>query len=191
MAAPLPPPPPRLVQATPHPDWARKNTISPDRLAWAKRHNISVIAMAELIQMEGTYPVASEATGKAETENELQALIVLESPKQGCWVSRNNVGAYQDDHGNFIRYGLCNRTKDENKRVKSSDLIGFRKLLITPEMVGSQVAQFLAREVKEPGWSYRGSAREVAQLAFINFVNANGGDAAFASGIDTFTKVQK
>ncbi len=49
-------------------------------------------------------------------------------------------------------------------------------------MVGSRFGQFLAREVKKPGWKYRGTAEERAQLHFINLVNTAGGDAAFATG---------
>jgi hypothetical protein len=81
-----------------------------------------------------------------------------------------------------VRYGLFNESPQVNKLVKSSDLIGWRTLHVTPAMVGTYVAQFFARECKEPAWQYSGTEREVAQLAFINMVLAAGGDAAFTTG---------
>ena len=46
--------------------------------------------------------------------------------------------------------------------------------------------QFVARECKKEGWKFSGDKHEAAQLAFINFVNARGGDARFASGPGSF-----
>lgn len=55
---------------------------------------------------------------------------------------RNNVGGFKDPAtGRFIRYGLF---------VGSSDLIGWRTVTITPDMVGQTFAQFLSVEVKTP-----------------------------------------
>lgn len=180
-----PPPPPRPVKSPPRSKaWAG----SPERIAWAQRHGVSPEALEELARIEGTYPItdADAVTEGCATEGELQAQVVMLAPHRGYWLSRNNVGMLVDEHGTPVRFGLCNRTKDENKRMKSSDLIGFRRLLITQKMVGSTVAQFAVREVKKPGWHYTGKGREVAQKSFIDFVNANGGDAAFACDLTTF-----
>lgn len=54
-------------------------------------------------------------------------------------VFRNNVGRCQTDDGRHIRYGLI---------PGSGDLIGWRSVVITPEMVGSTLAQFTSIEVK-------------------------------------------
>ena len=59
---------------------------------------------------------------------------------------RNNVGVAFDNRGIPIRFGLANESKQMNKRVKSSDFIGIQPVIITPEMVGCTMGQFVARE---------------------------------------------
>lgn len=54
---------------------------------------------------------------------------------------RNNVGTLRDARGGYVTYGLC---------VGSSDLIGYKTVTITQEMVGQQIAQFVAIEGKTP-----------------------------------------
>jgi len=65
--------------------------------------------------------------------------------------------------GRFFDAGLC---------VGSSDLIGFKSVVITPEMVGTKVAIFLAPEVK----TVKGKASP-EQINFLNMVNSMGGIA--------------
>jgi hypothetical protein len=69
-----------------------------------------------------------------------------------------------------------------NKVFKSSDLIGWRRR----EIGGVVIAQFVAREIKEAGWQYRGDAHEQAQLAFVQALIADGGDGAFCTGPGSF-----
>jgi len=95
---------------------------------------------------------------------------------------RNNVGACFDEHGNFFRYGLANDSKKLNTALKSSDLIGIKPVLIEQKHVGQTVGIFVARETKPENWNYKGSAREKAQLKFIELINSLGGDAAFHTG---------
>ena len=120
-----------------------------------------------------------------ESEAAIQTRIRLEASRCGARVWRNNVGATMDENGNFIRYGLCNDSKQMNKMIKSSDLIGIRPVTITEGMVGGVIGQFLAREVKDGKWSYSGSAHEQAQLKFLELVTSLGGDASFANGEGT------
>ncbi|HKY46170.1 MAG TPA: hypothetical protein VJM50_23970 [Pyrinomonadaceae bacterium] len=59
-----------------------------------------------------------------------------------------------------------------------SDLFGFLPVVITPDMVGKTIAQFVAIECK----SLTGAKRE-AQVNFINAVTNNGGLAGFARSV--------
>lgn len=145
---------------------------------WAVRHGVSAEALAELTGIV-TDP-QSAPTGQSEAA--VQQLVRLEASRLGMRLFRNNVGACKDDTGRVIRYGLCNDSAQMNKAVKSSDLIGIRPVIITPDMVGHTIGQFVAREVKRPGWSYRGTDREVAQQAFGQLVLKLGGDFKFCTG---------
>ncbi len=80
---------------------------------------------------------------------------------------RNNVGAYRDETGRVIRYGVGN--------PGGSDLIGWTPVLITHEMVGTMLGVFTALEVKAP----KGRPTE-AQLNFIRQVQLGGGLAGIA-----------
>ena len=52
---------------------------------------------------------------------------------------RNNTGTLKDANGRPVQFGLCKG---------SADLIGWRSVTITPEMVGQQIAVFTSIEVK-------------------------------------------
>lgn len=97
---------------------------------------------------------------------------------------RNNVGAAKDAQGNFFRFGLANESKAQNAVLKSGDLIGIKPVIITPEMAGSMIGQFVSIETKAAGWKYRGTPREVAQKNWIDLVRSLGGDAGFDNGED-------
>lgn len=141
---------------------------------WALRHGITPAAVSDLKQLMGTLPGSHIVDPDVTTEFGASRAIRFEAAQKGILMWRNNVGAYLDDHGNMVRYGLANETKQMNQNVKSSDLIG-----IKPN------GQFVAREVKKPGWRYTGTARESAQLKFIELIISKGGDAAFATGEGT------
>ena len=79
---------------------------------------------------------------------------------------RNNVGVLQDREGRYVTYGLCKG---------SSDLIGWKSLVITPDMVGKRIAQFIALEAK----SASGKVTD-EQRAFILAVRQAGGRAGMA-----------
>jgi len=61
----------------------------------------------------------------------------------------------------------------------SSDLIGWRRVLITPAMVGHWIAQFLSVEIK----TQRGRVSE-AQEAWANVVDMHGGCAGVVRSVD-------
>lgn len=152
---------------------------------WAIKHGVSAAALQDLQRQLGTLADPERLIDlKTESKSEAfaQSKVRLLAAQQGVRLTRNNVGALPDESGRPVRYGLFNESPQVNKLVKSSDLIGWRTLHVTPAMVGTYVAQFFARECKEPAWQYSGTEREVAQLAFINMVLAAGGDAAFTTG---------
>jgi len=148
---------------------------------WAARWNIPAAALDDLRRTLTDVPAAPGAG----SESAAQAAIRLEAPAKGCVLWRNNVGAYCDERGRWVRYGLANESKAVNKRVKSADLIGIRPVLILPDHVGSIIGQFISREVKAPGWTYAGTEREEAQARWAEIVTSYGGDAKFATGEGT------
>lgn len=150
--------------------------------AWAKRHNVSVEAMRELADIfTGVNTESTPKPAKPKSEAGVTNDVRLEAGRKGVRLFRNNVGACADIKGRLIRYGLANESKRMNEHIKSSDLVGIRPLLVTPDMVGGIVGQFVAREVKAGAWVYRGNDHELAQLRFMSLVVALGGDACFTS----------
>lgn len=151
---------------------------------WARRHGVSHQAMAELQAIFTGVDTMPETMSRATpgSEGAVTNNVRLEAARKGVQLFRNNVGACLDKNGRMIRYGLANDSKQMNERIKSSDLIGIRPLLITPDMVGATVGQFVAREVKKEAWKPgEDPKREAAQLAFLQLIIAYGGDACFTS----------
>jgi hypothetical protein len=161
--------------------------MNPDLTLWAIRNRISAQALDELTLIFN--PLISTPTIPAgvnpQSEAAVQALVRLEAAHKGLRLWRNNVGALLDSRGVPVRYGLANDTAQLNRTVKSGDLIGWRPLRITPEHVGSKIAQFVSRECKRPGWQYGGDDHQRAQLKWAELVNADGGDAKFCTGEGT------
>lgn len=91
---------------------------------------------------------------------------MVTASKNDARLFRNNVGMLETKDGRFVHFGLC---------VGSSDLIGFRSVTVTPEMVGKKLAVFTAVEAK----SGRGRATE-EQANFIQAVKIAGGLAGVA-----------
>lgn len=151
---------------------------------WARRWGLPQVAINELMQELGAVDHCADRS-PTDTEDGSQIAVRLEASKKGDRLWRNNVGAGKLQNGRFIRWGICNESHKQNKEIKSSDLIGIRRVVITQEMVGAVFGQFLAREIKRPGWRYRATEEEVAQLRFLTLVLSMGGDAAFATGEGT------
>ena len=104
------------------------------------------------------------------SEHEIQQRIRLACGRGAVRLWRNNTGALVDQQGRFVRFGLCKG---------SSDLIGLRSVVVTPEMVGQRIAQFVALEIK--------AAHGVVspeQRAFLQLVQALGGVAAVCRSIE-------
>jgi len=75
------------------------------------------------------------------SEAAVLAAVRIALSKAGVTIWRNQTGAFRNRDDQLVRFGLCKG---------SSDLIGFRSVLVTPEMVGTRVAVFVACEVKAP-----------------------------------------
>lgn len=148
---------------------------------WATRHGVSPQALDELRQLLICDELPAPTKGVSEAA--VQSAVRLEAAQVGARLWRNNVGALVDKRGVPIRYGLCNENAALNKRVKSADLIGIKPVLITQDMVGGTIGQFVSREVKKVGWHWSGNDHERAQLAFLEMVVALGGDGAFVNGV--------
>lgn len=103
-------------------------------------------------------------------EIELQNQIRLAISKPTVKMFRNNTGALTTKDGRLVTFGLC---------VGSSDLIGFKSVTITPDMVGQNVAIFTALEVKTPTGKV-----SPAQTKFIDLVNKHGGIGAIVRSVD-------
>lgn len=107
------------------------------------------------------------------SETTLQNEIRLELGKlKHIRMFRNNVGQIGG-----LSFGLC---------VGSSDLIGFQSVIITPDMVGKQVAVFTAIEVK----TNKGKVSP-AQTKFLSMVNKFGGIGAIVRSVDDAADVLK
>jgi len=106
-------------------------------------------------------------TGAMNETNLMNSILLA---NHGCRLFRNNTGAIKDQTGRLVRFGLCKG---------SSDLIGFRPTVITPEMVGRTVAIFTAIEVKTPT-----GKPTPEQIHFIDRVKALGGIGGIARSID-------
>jgi hypothetical protein len=151
---------------------------------WADEWNIPKEAIYDLMYRMGlaTVIAAPDVIKPPKSEGGVAQRVRLEFAKADGLLWRNNVGSFRNDHGVPVRYGLANESTKMNEKIKSSDLIGIKPVLITQEMVGYIIGQFVARETKKPGWVYKGNKRERAQLAFMNLVISKGGDAKFTNG---------
>ena len=134
---------------------------------WATVWGVPQAALADLTaRLTLSEHPASEA-GRSEAA--VQADIRLAASQRGDLVLwRNNSGAYQNDQGQWVRYGLNNDSAAANKRMKSADLIGIHR----------PSGRFVSIEVKRPGWKHSdASERDRAQAAWAATVAAMGGVA--------------
>lgn len=158
---------------------------------WAARHPQAAEELHQLLHAEAHFE-SSNGGGEAYAQQQAR----LQIAKQGGMAWRNNVGASKakEQHScprcqfRFeveqapVRWGLANDSAKLNAKIKSSDLIGIVPRLITPEMVGTTIGQFLAVETKKPGWKFSGNEHETAQLLWLELIAAKGGRSMFSTG---------
>lgn len=108
---------------------------------------------------------------------------------------RNNSGALFNDLGTMVRYGLGNISAKFNKKNKSSDLIGWTTITITPDMVGRKVAIFTAIEIKPETFKinppYRDDSTPWAQERFVYQVREAGGFGAIVNSGEHYKTTMK
>lgn len=100
---------------------------------------------------------------------------LLDKFKFKLW--RNNSGAIRVGN-RFIKYGVAS--------PGGSDLIGFKSVIVTQEMVGSKVAIFTAIECKNS----KGGRLSPEQERFINLVKDSGGIAEVISNVDEVLQIK-
>lgn len=100
------------------------------------------------------------------SESSILRSCMITASQLGARLFRNNVGLFQTKDGRTIRTGLC---------VGSSDLIGWKPVVVTPAMVGKTVAVFFAVECK----TETGRATP-EQVQFLEAVRNAGGIATLA-----------
>lgn len=151
---------------------------------WAAKWGVPPAAIEDLRAWLFPYIPKQPLPGD-KSEAAAQARVRLEASKKGCRLWRNNNGAFMDKRGVPIRYGLANESKAVNSETKSSDLIGIKPILITPDHVGATIGQFMSREMKERDWVFTGTPEEIAQRNWLELITIFGGDACFATGEGT------
>lgn len=152
---------------------------------WAIDHNVPMVAVQDLQRRMGLMHDPSNTavpTQRQQSEAWAQSNVRLLASQQGHRLFRNNVGVLKNERGTPIRFGLHNESAAVNEVFKSGDLIGIRRVVIQPEMVGYTFGQFWSVEVKEPGFVYTGAGREQGQMNWMNLVNSLGGCAQFSTG---------
>lgn len=107
--------------------------------------------------------------------------VQLAATDTGARIFRNQVGLFYTITGTPVKIGM----------VGMSDYIGWRPVIITQDMVGKTIAQFLAIETKTPT-GHTQKERLKKQLNFIEVVNESGGKAFIAkSKEDVITNLKK
>jgi hypothetical protein len=104
------------------------------------------------------------------SEQQIQQHIRIACSNGNTRLFRNNTGTLKDANGRPVQFGLCKG---------SADLIGWKRVTVTEEMVGSTVAVFLSIEVKTPTGRLRPE-----QQQWLDAVQAAGGIAGVARSVE-------
>jgi hypothetical protein len=103
------------------------------------------------------------------SEQRIQQEIRIACSNGDTRLFRNNTGTLKDANGRPVQFGLCKG---------SADLIGWRTVTITPDMVGTQVAVFASIEVKTATGRLRPE-----QQQWLDAVQSAGGIAGVARSV--------
>lgn len=121
------------------------------------------------------------------SESKVTSHVRLAAAQLNTPLWRNNCGGFYDNTGRFIRYGLGSEAE-----LASSDFIGIRPVLITPDMIGQVLGVFTAVEMKAENFKFNKNDKHLLkQKHFIDIVQQYGGFAGFASSVDDFYRIIK
>jgi hypothetical protein len=98
-------------------------------------------------------------------QNEIRVAVSAECPQATLF--RNHCGALKDQRGKMLKFGLS---------PGSPDLVGWRSVAVTADMVGQQLAVFVGIEVKMPGEKPRQD-----QQHWLDMLDSAGGIAGVAT----------
>lgn len=104
------------------------------------------------------------------SEQQIQQEIRIACGTGDTRLFRNNTGTLRDQNGRPVQFGLCKG---------SADLIGWKRVTITPDMVGTTVAVFVSIEVKTATGRLRPE-----QQQWLDAVQAAGGIAGVARSVE-------
>jgi hypothetical protein len=122
-------------------------------------------------------------------ESEFQKHIQLTASRAGAKLFRNNVGqgwigtVKRMTTGEILLFNP--RPLHAGLHTGSGDLIGWKTITITPDMVGKQVAVFTSVEVKQ------GARTTAEQMHWMNSVNNAGGIAGIVKEIQELDNLLK
>ncbi|QIG67457.1 hypothetical protein EVB39_128 [Rhizobium phage RHph_TM3_3_9] len=149
---------------------------------WADKWGVPPAAVAEWLSQLTPPDVNKNEQG---SESRVGAELRLKAVGYGAlW--RNNAGAYSDDTGRMIRYGLGNDSANWWKDWRSGDYAGITSVKVQPHHVGRTFGVFTMIEAKKPDWNPRdlnrpSNTRERAQMTCLTHVASLGGIAGFAT----------
>ena len=109
------------------------------------------------------------------SEQQIQQHIRIACGTGDTRLFRNNTGTLRDANGRPVQFGLCKG---------SADLIGWKRVTITPDMVGSTVAVFASIEVKTATGRLRPE-----QQQWLDAVQAAGGIAGVARSVEDAQRI--
>ena len=109
------------------------------------------------------------------TEQQIQQHIRIACSNGDTRLFRNNTGTLKDANGRPVQFGLCKG---------SADMIGWKRVTVTEDMVGSTVAVFLSIEVKTPTGRVKPE-----QQQWLDAVQAAGGIAGVARSVEDALRI--
>jgi hypothetical protein len=111
------------------------------------------------------------------SEQSIQQHIRLACSNGPVRLFRNNIGRLPDPRtGRWVEFGVGGKG--------AGDLLGWRRVTITADMVGQQVAVFTSIEVKTPTGRMRSE-----QQAWLDTVQAAGGIAGVARSVEDALRI--